>query len=99
MEEAPSLFATLQDWAAQNPLVAITFAVSTLGIVYYVLSRPDPRSPPMVSYWIPWLGSAIALGQDPDDFFKEASDKLGPIFRVKAAGRTLTYVTSPSVCR
>ncbi|THH27197.1 hypothetical protein EUX98_g6991 [Antrodiella citrinella] len=37
------------------------------------------------------------MGADPDEFFKEASEKLGPIFRVKAMGRSMTYVTSPAL--
>jgi len=54
-------------------------------------------APPIVPYWIPWLGSAISLGRDPDGFLKKAQEQLGPIFRIKTAGHELTYVVSPSL--
>lgn len=28
--------------------------------------------PPVVSHLVPWVGSAIELGKDPDGFFKRA---------------------------
>lgn len=93
------MLANLQAWASNNVLLAAVSAVSILGIAYFAspVSRANPRSPPWVPYWIPWVGSALTLGHDPDSFFKKASDELGPIFRVKAMGRNMTYVTSPTV--
>ena len=32
----------------------------------------DIGRPPVVSYAVPWVGSAIDLGKDPDAFFKRA---------------------------
>lgn len=30
------------------------------------------RKPPVVSYWIPWLGSALQIQRDPDSLFRRA---------------------------
>ncbi|KAG8780011.1 Cholesterol 7-alpha-monooxygenase [Ceratobasidium sp. 428] len=54
-------------------------------------SRTDGR-PPIVSYWVPWLGSALQIQRDPDSLFKKARRELGPVFGVKVFGSTLYHV-------
>jgi len=51
----------------------------------------------MVPYWVPWLGSALTFARNPDAFLRRASQKFGPIFRIKSAGQDLTYVVAPSL--
>lgn len=46
-------------------------------LVFIYLQRFNPftsggRKPPRVGYWLPWIGSAIEMGKDPDAFFKRA---------------------------
>ncbi|TCD68673.1 Cholesterol 7-alpha-monooxygenase [Steccherinum ochraceum] len=84
-------------YASQNPLISTVLALPVVYFTYSLLKPCDPRSPPQVSYWIPWLGSALTMSRDPDEFFKGATEKLGPVFKVKAMGRNTTYVTSPSL--
>ncbi|KAG8706774.1 Cytochrome P450 7B1 [Ceratobasidium sp. 428] len=55
-------------------------------------SRTDGQ-PPIVSYWVPWLGSALQVQRNPDSLFKKASRELGPVFGVKVFGSTLYHVT------
>ncbi|KAI9065866.1 cytochrome P450 [Trametes sanguinea] len=80
----------------QSPL-----GVALLFFGLYWLSkvfRPaDPTRPPLVRYWIPWLGSALDIGRDPDVFFTSMSKLLGPVFRVKVLGQERIFVTSPSL--
>ncbi|KIJ43970.1 hypothetical protein M422DRAFT_252463, partial [Sphaerobolus stellatus SS14] len=70
-----------------------------LAVFLYKLveRRNNDGRPPMLKYWVPWLGSAIELGKNPDGIFARATAQLGPIFRIKAAGQDFTYVTSPEL--
>ncbi|KAG8915921.1 hypothetical protein FRC01_003468 [Tulasnella sp. 417] len=77
--------------------VAASAAAGALVVGYYYAKKnPNTRRPPVVPYTIPWLGSAITLGKDPDAFFQDARERYGDIFTVQAAGMRSTYVTSAS---
>ncbi|KAG8950080.1 hypothetical protein FRC00_007862, partial [Tulasnella sp. 408] len=53
--------------------VATTAAVGAVVVgYYYTKKQSNSRRPPAVPYVIPWLGSAITLGKDPDAFFHDA---------------------------
>ncbi|RPD82424.1 cytochrome P450 [Lentinus tigrinus ALCF2SS1-7] len=80
----------------QSPLA---FALILVGLYWVVkILRPsDAKRPPRAPYWIPWLGSALEMGKDPDGFFSNMTRLLGPVFRVKAIGQEMVYVTSPSL--
>ncbi|KAG8892807.1 hypothetical protein FRC00_011474, partial [Tulasnella sp. 408] len=76
-------------------MVATTIAAGAVVMGYYYAKKEsDSRRPPVVPYIIPWLGSAITLGKDPDAFFHDARKKYGDVFTVQAAGMRSTYVTS-----
>ncbi|KAI8990620.1 cytochrome P450 [Trametes punicea] len=80
----------------QSPLgLALVF----FGLYWLIKAlRPvDGTRPPLARYWIPWLGSAIDIGKDPDRFFNSMTKSLGPVFRVKVLGREKIFVTSPSL--
>ncbi|KAH8101770.1 cytochrome P450 [Cristinia sonorae] len=87
----------VQAQVTEHPVLATVLLASALLATEYASSRSDSRSPPWVPYWFPWVGSAVSLGRDPDAFFKNAEAKFGPVFRVKAAGKNMTYVTSPAL--
>lgn len=82
---------------SQNPAAVSAFAALLVVAAVTLSKSKQSRAPPIVSYWVPWIGSAVTLGKDPDGFFKRASEKLGPVFRVLAAGKNMTYVTSPEL--
>ena len=82
---------TFELWKEPKVIVA--------GILLFVIARAVYKKnqvgrPPVVSYAVPWVGSAIDLGKSPDAFFKramyvewlftrlEAGDKL-PVFSAK----------------
>ncbi|KAI8990562.1 cytochrome P450 [Trametes punicea] len=69
------------------------------GLYWLVkLLRPvDGSRPPLVRHWIPWVGSAIDIGKDPDGFYDRMTKSLGPMFRAKVLGREMIFVSSPSL--
>ena len=52
----------------QSPLA---FALILVGLywAHKVLRGVDSSRPPRAPYWIPWVGSAVEIGKDPDGFF------------------------------
>ncbi|KAG8710692.1 Cholesterol 7-alpha-monooxygenase [Ceratobasidium sp. 394] len=54
-------------------------------------SRADGR-PPIIGYWVPWLGSALQVQRNPDSLFRKGRGELGPVFGVKVFGSTLYHV-------
>ncbi|GJJ07854.1 hypothetical protein Clacol_002060 [Clathrus columnatus] len=78
-------------------LVVVGFLA--FATIYKLLDKRKQfeKRPPLVKYTIPWLGSAIQLGKDPDGVFKNATKAFGPVFRIKAAGREFTYITAPEI--
>ncbi|KIJ34277.1 hypothetical protein M422DRAFT_782913 [Sphaerobolus stellatus SS14] len=85
-------------WSNKDVALPVIFCLLGYSVLHYLnAGRRSKLSPPHVGHWIPWVGSAITMGKDPDTFLKRASEKLGPIFRVTAAGNTMTYVTSPEL--
>ena len=54
-------------------------ALGLTALLLYKLFRKTTNSdarPPVVPYIIPWVGSAITMGKDPDAFFKSARSVL-----------------------
>ncbi|KAG9029893.1 Cytochrome P450 7B1 [Tulasnella sp. JGI-2019a] len=56
--------------------------------------RGGKNRPPVVSYILPWVGSAISIGKDADVFYKKAREDHGDIFAVHVAGARFVYTTS-----
>lgn len=81
------------------------FLAIACGIVIFIIydlvrktrNQKDARRAPLVRYIIPWLGSALKLGKNPDSLFKNATATLGPVFRIRAMGREITYITAPEL--
>jgi hypothetical protein len=52
--------------------------VIAASVLLFIIARAlygkdrTTRRPPVVSYVVPWVGSAIELGKNPDAFFKRA---------------------------
>ena len=58
---------------AQRAWEILGVTVSSFILLHFIF-RPARRGlPPMVSYWIPWVGSAITMAKDPVESFKRAS--------------------------
>lgn len=52
-------------------MIVVIVLLLIIARAAYERNRMTGR-PPMVSYAVPWVGSAIDLGKDPDMFFKRA---------------------------
>ncbi|SCV02789.1 LAMI_0H03004g1_1 [Lachancea mirantina] len=50
---------------------------------------------PLVPYFIPWVGSAVAYGTRPYEFFGECQKKYGDIFSFMLLGRVMTVYLGP----
>nr|VWO96721.1 Putative lanosterol 14-alpha-demethylase (EC [Ganoderma boninense] len=63
----------------QSPLA---FALVLVGLywVHKFIRGIDVSRPPLVSYWIPWVGNAIEMGKDPDGFFSNMTYVSFPYF-------------------
>ena len=61
---------SLELWKEPKVIVASALLLVIARMVYK-RSRITGR-PPVVPYLVPWVGSAIELGKDPDGFFKRA---------------------------
>ncbi|RDB25752.1 Lanosterol 14-alpha demethylase [Hypsizygus marmoreus] len=73
-----------------TPVVAIAFNV------LWQLVAPRRRSdPPLVFYWLPFIGSAIAYGTDPIKFFFTCREKYGEVFTFVMFGRRITVALGP----
>ncbi|KAG8929246.1 hypothetical protein FRC00_001508, partial [Tulasnella sp. 408] len=79
-----------------NASLTLATTTAAVAVVYYYAKKKSSSRPPVVPYTIPWIGSAITMGKDPDTFFHDARAKYGDIFTVQAAGMRSTYVTSAS---
>ena len=64
----PSTVTNPMGLVTQSPLA---FAVTLVGLYWIIkILRPvDSSRPPLAPSWIPWVGSAVELGKDPDGFF------------------------------
>lgn len=85
----------LELWKGPRVIVAI---VLSLIIVRVACKRNQTTNrPPVVSYTIPWVGSALDLGKDPDAFLKRAMYVEQLFTRLEAGDKLLTFSTT-SVC-
>ncbi|ODV77114.1 lanosterol 14 alpha demethylase [Suhomyces tanzawaensis NRRL Y-17324] len=50
---------------------------------------------PLIFYWIPWLGSAVAYGLRPYEFFEECRQIHGDVFSFMLLGRIMTVYLGP----
>jgi hypothetical protein len=58
------------------PSTLLVLGVLAAGLCYTIHSVSYPRAvsgPPNVPYLVPWLGSALSMGKEPDGFFRQAT--------------------------
>ncbi|KDO21197.1 hypothetical protein SPRG_22273 [Saprolegnia parasitica CBS 223.65] len=76
--------------------VTSTTLVVLASLVGLVLLWTKPHSNiPLVSYWIPFVGSSLAFSKDPIAFLNMCQATHGSVFTVLLAGRRMTFFTSP----
>ncbi|CAE6450966.1 unnamed protein product [Rhizoctonia solani] len=75
---------------------AVSLLLTSGALLYLWRSQSQKRSiggrPPIVSHWVPWLGSALQVQRNPDALFWRAHRELGPVFGVKTFGTVVYYI-------
>ncbi|CDK29647.1 unnamed protein product [Kuraishia capsulata CBS 1993] len=73
-------------------VVAAPFVYSLLWQFLYSLK---PNRAPLVTYYIPWVGSAVPYGMQPYAFFENCQKKYGDVFAFMLLGRVMTVYLGP----
>lgn len=77
-------------WTGVFFMIATFFAsIILLNAARQVLFR-NPHEPPVVFYWVPFVGSSIKYGIDPFAFFFECREKYGDVFTFVLLGKKTT---------
>lgn len=71
-------------------LSIVVMAPFVYTLVWQFLYSLRSDRPPMVFYWIPWVGSAVDYGTRPYEFFAECQEKYGDIFSFVLLGKVMT---------
>ncbi|KAH9478634.1 Lanosterol 14-alpha demethylase [Psilocybe cubensis] len=83
-----------QRWTDIRSLLLLLFCLPLVAIVLNVVRQLIlPRrstDPPVVFHWVPFIGSAIAYGNDPVKFLLDCQQKHGDIFTFVLLGRRMT---------
>ncbi|KAG6910306.1 hypothetical protein DXG01_011703 [Tephrocybe rancida] len=58
--------------------------------------KVEPNTIPVVSSWIPWLGSALSFSQTPVDFLKACRAQYGTAYKFLAGGKHIVVLSSPT---
>lgn len=73
-------------------LLAAPFVYSLLWQFLYSLRKDRV---PMVTYYVPWVGSAVSYGMQPYEFFANAQKKYGDVFSFLLLGKVMTVYLGP----
>ncbi|CCF57563.1 hypothetical protein KAFR_0C05720 [Kazachstania africana CBS 2517] len=76
-------------------LSIIILAPFVYNLSYQFLYSLRKDRPPLVFYWIPWVGSAVSYGTKPYEFFGDCQKKYGDIFSFVLLGRVMTVYLGP----
>ncbi|KAG8934599.1 hypothetical protein FRC01_001700, partial [Tulasnella sp. 417] len=87
---------TSSEWAL--PVAATLATAVAVSLILRPSEGYSGDRPPIVSSWIPWVGSSWEIEKDPDAFFRQAEkDFPGGIIGVHSAGHKFYFVTSSSL--
>ncbi|KAL8933601.1 MAG: hypothetical protein Q9211_005688, partial [Gyalolechia sp. 1 TL-2023] len=75
-------------------LTALIAATILSSVLHQTLFK-DPSKPPVVFYWVPFIGSAVTYGVDPYRFFFDCQAKYGDLFTFILLGRRVTVYLGP----
>ncbi|CEG80470.1 Putative Lanosterol 14-alpha demethylase [Rhizopus microsporus] len=60
----------------------------------YIAPR-NPKAPPAVPSWVPFLGNAVDFGKDPIQFLQSCQKKYGDVFTFRLLNKRVTACLSP----
>jgi hypothetical protein len=68
-----------------SPVVTVSAAVAVSALIW-TLARPSKKrpanAPPIVTSYIPYIGSGLEMQKDPAGFIKRCKEKYGPVFEM-----------------
>mmetsp|Transcript_20033 Transcript_20033/g.30000 ORF Transcript_20033/g.30000 Transcript_20033/m.30000 type:complete len:508 (+) Transcript_20033:112-1635(+) len=76
-----------------------TIAIALLGLYvlwFFFTNRTRKGEPPMVTAYIPYMGSAFQYGTNPLKFLQKARKKYGDTFTLLLAGKRITFFLNPN---
>ncbi|KAJ2934678.1 hypothetical protein H1R20_g2425, partial [Candolleomyces eurysporus] len=76
-------------------LVAIPAVAIFVNVVQQLAIPRRASTPPVVFHWLPFVGSAIAYGNDPLKFLFQCREKYGDVFTFILLGRRITVALGP----
>ncbi|KAM0755231.1 lanosterol 14-alpha-demethylase [Meredithblackwellia eburnea MCA 4105] len=76
--------------------IAVALGVVFLNVVQQLVKPRDPTLPPVVLYYVPWVGCAVSYGMDPLQFMFDCREKYGPVFTYRLLGRWVTATLGPN---
>ncbi|KAF6764330.1 lanosterol 14-alpha-demethylase [Ephemerocybe angulata] len=76
-------------------LVNIPVLAILLNVARQLVIPRRKTDPPIVFHWLPFVGSAIAYGNNPLKFFFECREKHGDVFTFILLGRHVTVALGP----
>uniref|UniRef100_H2XZI0 Cytochrome P450 n=1 Tax=Ciona intestinalis TaxID=7719 RepID=H2XZI0_CIOIN len=65
--------------------------------IFYFMNERNSRAgePPLVSHWIPFIGSALDFGKAPLEYLQSLQKRLGDVFTIKLAGWNVHVFMNP----
>ncbi|KAI7897729.1 lanosterol 14-alpha demethylase [Cokeromyces recurvatus] len=79
-----------------STLVIYTLLAFGLSIIYNILNqlygKKDPKAPPVVFSWLPFMGNAVEFGVNPIQFLQNCQKKYGDVFTFYMVGRRVTVL-------
>lgn len=79
--------------------VVFLLVVRYLWLVRQARAAVAAHRVPVVPHFIPWLGQAIAFGQDRATLLKQCADAWGHVFQLTLAGQTLVVIADADLFR
>lgn len=79
-------------------ILVVGSAVIVFAVVLNVLQQllfKDPKKPPVVFHYFPFIGSTVMYGMDPYAFFADNQKKYGDVFTYVMLGRKMTVCLGP----
>ncbi|KAI8364711.1 lanosterol 14-alpha demethylase [Radiomyces spectabilis] len=73
-------------------VIAVAFAIHILS---QLIVPSNPKQPPTVFSWIPFMGNAIEFGINPIAFLEKCQEKYGEVFTFYMVGRRVTVCLGP----
>ncbi|CEI98138.1 Putative Lanosterol 14-alpha demethylase [Rhizopus microsporus] len=94
--------AVISTLLSETSITSILSKVLLAFLAYWVIdllsqyiAPKNPKAPPTVPSWIPFLGNAVDFGKDPIQFLQSCQKKYGDVFTFRLLNKRVTACLSP----